>query len=85
MAGGKVDCEGDQMARALNKLSAVAVKAAAPGKAETALREALAIFFQQQQVQPATLHISDWMPDEPGAKRRRLLLQRRPEGTPCTY
>lgn len=61
------------------------VKAVAPGKAETALREALATFFQQQQVQPATLHISDWMPDEPGAKRRRLLLQRRPEGTPCTY
>ncbi|WP_343351673.1 F390 synthetase-related protein [Pseudomonas sediminis] len=53
--------------------------------AEAALREALATFFQQQQVQPATLHISDWLPDAPGAKRRRLLLQRKPEGAPCTY
>lgn len=61
------------------------VKAVEPGKADTALRQALAAFFQQQQVQPATLHTTDWIPDEPGAKRRRLLLQRRPEGAPCTY
>lgn len=53
--------------------------------AEAALREALVTFFHQQQVQPATLHVSDWLPDAPGAKRRRLLLKRRPEGTPCTY
>lgn len=55
------------------------------GAAESALREALAQFFQQQGVQPATLHFSDWQPEVPGAKRRRLLLERRPEGMPCTY
>lgn len=61
------------------------LQAAQHDAAEAALRQALTRFFQQQQVQPATLHVSQWQADAPGAKRRRLLLQRRPEGTPCTY
>ena len=61
------------------------LQAAERAAAEAALADALATFFQQQGVQPATLQFADWQPDALGAKRRRLLMQQAPEGSACTY
>src|SRR5690606_21202753 len=55
-----------------------------PERQRTAIEQALGNLFQQQGVRPAQLRFGPWQAAETGAKRRRLLLEQRPQEPACT-
>lgn len=57
----------------------------APELVRTAIEQALGSLFEQQGVCPAQLQFGPWQAPEAGAKRRRLLLEQRPQEAACTY
>lgn len=61
----------------------VGLLADAPEIAGAAVEQALNELFEQHGLRPARLQFGAWRAPEVGAKRRRLLLEQRPEQTPC--